>query len=94
MLLFGEEVRSNSSVIVYDRHGNVVGQSDSSERIRRISSDGQHVLLLTDSEVVCCDMKMQQTATFGNKQSATEIVCSGSGGYDISPAQVNKFALY
>lgn len=93
VLLFGEDARFNSSVIVYDKNGNVVGQTDSTERIRRIASDGQHVLFLTDSEVICCNMEMQQTAEFTNKQSATDLVCSGAGGYDISPAQLNKFAL-
>lgn len=94
VLLFGEEVKFNCNIVVYDKLGSIIGQIESNNNIRCIKSDGNNVLVLSDNSVICYNMKLETLSTHENKQSAVKLVYIGAFGYDISQNQINKFYIY
>lgn len=93
VLLFGEEVKSTSTMVVYDANASVVGSSSSSERIRRIDSDGKHVTALYDDKIICYDMSLEQTRELDHQESVNDVICGGSSGYSVNTTTLNRFAL-
>lgn len=93
VMLFGEDVKSTSEIVVYDENLSEVGKISNTERIRKIDSDGDHVIALYNDRIVCYDMSLNQKAEYSGQSSVNDVICSLERGYSTNTNNLNSFDL-
>ncbi len=93
VMLFGEDVKSTSEIIVYDENLSEVAKISNAERIRKIDSDGNHVIALYNDRIVCYDMSLNQKTEYSGQSSVNDVICSLERGYSTNTTNLNSFAL-
>ncbi|EEG29514.1 hypothetical protein CLOSTMETH_02876 [[Clostridium] methylpentosum DSM 5476] len=93
VLLFGEEVKSNHTVTVLDTGGKTVSSAEFNTRVRGMFSDGSHVVLLTDKQIVCYNMLMKQGKTLDDQSDISLIAGKGGTGYRLNNSKLEKFPI-
>lgn len=93
VMLFGEDVKSTSEIVVYDSNLSEVGKISNSERIRKIDSDGDHVIALYNDRIVCYDMNLNQKTEYSGQSSVNDVICGGGIGYSTNTTNFDRFAL-
>lgn len=93
VLLFGEEVKSNHTVAVLDAKGKTTSEKEFNTKVRGMFSDGSHIVLLTDKQIVCYNMLMKQGKTFDDQSDISYIAGNGGTGYRLNSVQIEKFPI-
>lgn len=93
VILFGEDVKSTSEIVVYDSNFSEVAKISNAERIRKIDSDGNHVIALYNDRIVCYDMSLNQKAEYSGQSSVNDVICGGEAGYSTNTTNLDRFEL-
>jgi len=93
VMLFGKDVKSTSEIIVYDANLSEVGKISNTERIRKIDSDGDHIIALYNDRIVCYDMSLNQKMEYNEQSSVNDVICGGQIGYSTNTTSFNGFSL-
>lgn len=93
VVLLGEDVKSNTIIRSYDQNGNQVGEGLYQNKIKRIASDGSHIVTLSDTNITTNTMTLKEINNYGDKQNSIDIFCCGQLGFDISSTYINRFRL-
>lgn len=93
ILLFGEDVKSSSEIVVLDANGEVVSDLIVDDTIRQITTDGTHIVTLGKEDIICYNMKLEQGAAYSGKGSSAYIAINGTVGYEMNTNNLNKFLV-
>lgn len=93
VLLLGENIKSNNTVLVLDTNGQKVSSRDFEDDIRKIDCDSHHVVLLTREQILTLDIKLNTKKTYDNKSGVIYLAHLDKNGYDINLNQIDRFAL-